>query len=304
MLYKQWLDEWLESTVRPLRKFRTYQRYSDVSRRLIGPNLGGYDMADLTAPVLQDFAAEMLRRYSPSSVCCIIGIIKQSLRHAEFVGAVQTQYTSRITYPRRREKEVDCFSKSEQRKIEEFVIMKKSVKYYGFLLCLYTGLRVGEVLALEWDDIDFKKGFLSVTQNCYDTWENGRYKKVIDTPKTSASRRIIPIPYSLMPYIHEMKRRSRSNFVISGPDGAVVSIRSYQRTFQLMLERLEIDHKGIHSLRHTFATRAVECGMDVKTLSEILGHSDPAITLRRYVHSLLDYKCDMMNMLGNNFLYM
>ncbi len=304
MLYKQWLDEWLESTVRPLRKFRTYQHYSDVVRRLIGPNLGGYDMADLTAPVLQDFSAQMLQRYSPNSVCCIIGILKQSLRLAELAGAVETQFTTRITYPRRREKEVDCFTQSEQRKIEQYVISKKSPKYYGILLCLYTGLRVGELVALEWSDIDFKKGFLYVTQNCHDTWENGHYKKLMDTPKTRASQRIIPIPYSLMPYIHEMKRRSHGNFVVSGPDGKGVSIRSYQRTFQLMLERLKISHKGIHSLRHTFATRAVECGMDVKTLSEILGHTDPAITLRRYVHSLPDHKCDMMNMLGNNFLYM
>jgi integrase len=75
-------------------------------------------------------------------------------------------------------------------------------------------------------------------------------------------------------------------------------MRSYQRTFESLLIKLNIPHKGFHALRHTFATRALECGMDVKTLSEILGHKNPTITLNRYVHSLLEHKTEMMNRLG------
>lgn len=77
-----------------------------------------------------------------------------------------------------------------------------------------------------------------------------------------------------------------------------VSVRSYQRSFELLQKKLKIPRRGFHSLRHTFATRALECGMDVKTLSEILGHKNPTITLNRYVHSLMEHKRDMMNRLG------
>ena len=81
-------------------------------------------------------------------------------------------------------------------------------------------------------------------------------------------------------------------------NGKPVSVRSYQRSFELLLKRLNIPHKGFHSLWHTFATRALECGMDVKTLSEILGHKNPTVTLNRYAHSLMEHKAEMMNRLG------
>lgn len=81
-------------------------------------------------------------------------------------------------------------------------------------------------------------------------------------------------------------------------NGKPVSVRSYQRSFELLLKKLKIPHKGFHFLRHTFATRALKCGMDVKTLSKILGHKYPTVTLNRYAHSLMEHKADMMNRLG------
>ena len=92
-------------------------------------------------------------------------------------------------------------------------------------------------------------------------------------------------------------RSAASPFVVSS-GGKAVSVRSYQRRFELLLKKLGIPHKGFHSLRHIFATRALECGMDVKTLSETLGHKNPTVTLNRYAHSLMEHKADMMNRLG------
>ena len=99
------------------------------------------------------------------------------------------------------------------------------------------------------------------------------------------------------PNIKEIKKNSHSPYVVSNGD-SFVSVRSYQETFNLLLKRLKIKHRGFHSLRHTFATRALECGMDVKSLSEILGHKSTTVTLNRYVHSMFDHKKDMMNRLG------
>ena len=166
-------------------------------------------------------------------------------------------------------------------------------KLFGIILCLYAGLRIGELLALTWADMDLRKGLISVTKSCHDS-KDGR---VVEEPKTLSSRRIIPLPKQLLPLLKGLKKRSTSPFVISS-NGKPVFVRSYQRTFELLLIKLRIPHKGFHSLRHTFATRALECGMDVKTLSEILGHKNPTVTLNRYAHSLMEHKADMMNRLG------
>ena len=300
MQYKQWLNEWLATTVKPLKKLRTYQRYSDMATRLIIPDLGEYEMDLLTSSVLQNFTAKITERYAANTVNGVITVLKNSLQRAEITGVIEKQYSGSIQYPKHEEKQVECFSTAEQRQIEQFIITKKKPKLYGILLCLYTGLRVGELLALEWGDIDFVKGLITISKTCHDGWENGKYQKTPDTPKTRSSRRVIQIPRTVIPYLKEMKKRSQSIYLISGSDGEEISIRSYQRTFELLLNRLQIPHKGFHSLRHTFATRAIECGMDVKTLSEILGHNNPAITLKRYVHSLMEHKCAMMNKLGKN----
>ena len=209
------------------------------------------------------------------------------------------EYTAdKIKRPKAKENEVSCFSLVEQRKIEQEVLQSKKDKLFGIILCLYTGLRIGELLALTWNDIDLIKGTLSVTKSChYGKGANGKFERCTELPKTITSRRTIPIPRQMLALLKMIKKRSESDYVIaSGADP--ISVRSYQRSFTLLLKRLNIPHKGFHALRHTFATRALECGMDVKTLSEILGHKNASITLNRYVHSLMEHKQEMMNKLG------
>lgn len=300
MQYKQWLNEWLSTTVKPLKKLRTYQRYSDIATRLLIPNLGECEMELLTSSVLQNFTAHISEKYAANTVNGIITVLKNSLQRAETTGLIRRQYATCIQYPKYEEKKVECFSAIEQKQIEQFIIGKNKTKLYGIIICLYTGLRIGELLALEWSDIDLTKGLITISKTCHDSWNEGKYKKILDTPKTRSSCRFIPIPKTMIPYLKELKKQSKSEFVISGIDGREISIRSYQRTFELLLNNLKIPHKGFHSLRHTFATRAIECGVDVKTLSEILGHNNPAITLKRYVHSLMEHKQAMMNKIGKN----
>lgn len=174
----------------------------------------------------------------------------------------------------------------------------KKPKLIGIVICLYTGLRIGELLALQWSDIDLSKGIISVSKSChFGHNKNGEYKRFIDTPKTNHSARIIPVPKQLLPILKNHKKESNSKYVISDNEHAV-AVRSYQRSFELLQKRLNIPRRGFHALRHTFATRAIECGMDVKSLSEILGHKNPTITLNRYAHSLMEHKAEMMNRIG------
>lgn len=302
MLYKDFLTFWLENYVKPDTKFRTYLRYSQIVRIYVAEKVGEYDLSELTPIILQTFIADMLTNgngrwgadgLAPNTVNSIVSVLKNSLKTAYMLGCTDRQLGDKIKRPKVRERKIECFSIREQRKIENAVLTSRKHKYFGVLLCLYTGLRIGEVVALKWNDIDLKKGMLSVNKTCYDTPEG----LVFDDPKTVHSRRIIPLPRQIMPILREKRKTSKSDFVVSDK-GKPVSVRSFQRSFELLLKRHRIKHRGFHALRHTFATRALESGMDVKTLSEILGHKNPSITLSRYAHSLMEHKSAMMNRLG------
>ena len=223
----------------------------------------------------------------------MISVIQSSLKTAHLLGLTREYTADKLKRPKLKEKPVECFTLAEQKRIEQEILNGKKDKLYGIILCLYSGLHIGELIALQWTDIDFTKGTLTVSKSCHD----GKDGIIIDEPKTATSRREIPLPKQLLPILKGIKKRSDSPFIVFA-NGKSVSVRSYQRSFELLLKRLGIPHKGFHSLRHTFATRALECGMDVKTLSEILGHKNPTITLNRYAHSLMEHKTDMMNRLG------
>ena len=306
MKYQEWLNNWLTNYIQPSSKLRTYTRYTEIVSQHIIPKLGAYELDEITPYVLQCFVTELLTKgnlktgkgLSANSANAIITVVQNSLKTAYGLGFAKEYIADKIKRPRATEKKVECFSSAEQKKIEQYIISKNKPKLIGIVLCLYTGLRIGELLALEWSDIDFTKGELYVNKTCHDGKnDTGTFSRITDKPKTESSMRTIPLPKQIIPLLREAKKKSHSTFVVSNGEKSI-SVRSYQRSFASLLEKLEIPHRGFHSLRHTFATRALECGMDVKTLSEILGHKSPTVTLNRYVHSLMDHKKDMMNRLG------
>lgn len=301
MKYIDWLMQWLENYVRPSVKVRTYERYKLIIEQHIRDKIGGMKLDALSPLALQSLITELLQSgnkrtgkgLSANSVNAVISVIQSSLKAAHMLGLTKEDTADKLKRPKLKEKSVECFALAEQKQIEQAILNGKKDKLYGIILCLYSGLRIGELMALQWSDIDFVKGVLTVSKSCHD----GKDGLIIDEPKTATSRRMIPLPKQLLPVMKALKRRSVSPFVVSA-SGNPVSVRSYQRSFELLLKKLKIPHKGFHSLRHTFATRAIECGMDVKTLSEILGHKNPTVTLNRYAHSLMEHKADMMNRLG------
>lgn len=296
MKYIQWLNQWLEYYIKPSTKERTYNKYARIAHNHISPMLGEMDMAELTALELQKFSVDLINKgMAPNTVNGIISIIKCSLRRAESLGIVDKQHADSIARPKTKEKDIESLSRDEQRKIEQYISDNKEDNRFGIILSMYTGLRVGELLALKWSDVDFGKGIMTVNKSCHDSWKDGEYVKVVDTPKTDSSIRKIPIPKQLISKLKELKRKAKGEYVIIGKTQYGAQVRSYQRSFENLLNLLDIPHKGIHSLRHTFATRALEVGMDVKTLSEILGHKSPTITLKRYAHSMTEHKAEMMN---------
>lgn len=306
MNYQEWLDDWLYNYVQPSSKRRTYERYGEIVHQHVIPALGSTEMNELTPFVMQQFVTKLLTNgnlntgmgLSANSVNAIITVMQSSLKTAYMLGYTGDYKADKIKRPRSDEKRVECFSLAEQKKIEEYILSMDQPSLFGIFLCLYTGLRIGELLALEWSDIDLKKGELQVNKACHDGIdEDGTFVRITDTPKTASSVRTIPIPKQLIPLLRRLQKKSRSVYVVSNGENRIF-VRSYQRTFASIQKNLGIPHRGFHSLRHTFATRALECGMDVKTLSEILGHKSPTVTLNRYAHSLMEHKKEMMNKLG------
>ena len=310
MKYQEWLSEWLENYVKPSSKPKTYTRYAQIVESHLLPRLGGYELEELTPQLLQHQIVDMgkcgnkrtCKGLAPSTVNLIVAVIQESLETAYSIELTKVYSADKIKRPRIEEKKVECFSVAEQKVLEEALKNDKRPKTFGILLCLYTGLRIGELLALEWTDIDFDKREISISKTCHDSRDElGRYVRFVNPPKTSTSMRVIPIPKQLMPLLRETKKKNDSRYVV-GNGERIISVRSYQRTYELILKKHGLPHRGFHALRHTFATRALECGMDVKTLSEILGHKNPTVTLNRYAHSLMDHKRDMMNRLGKLFI--
>ena len=309
MKYGIWLDEWFCNYIRPSSKSRTSERYSEIIENRLKVKLGKYELDELTPLVLQRYITELIesgnmktgKGLAANSVNGIITVIQNSLKLAYALGTIKEYAADKIRRPKTKEKEVTCFTLSEQKKIERAALSGKKTKWLGIVVCLYTGLRIGELLALEWKDVDFQKGVLTVSKSRHEGKdENGRYAQIVESPKTVSSRRCIPLPKQILCELRLLKRKSRSVYVISNGERSI-PVRSYQRSFERLLKKLDIPHKGFHALRHTFATRALECGMDVKMLSELLGHKDPAVTLRRYVHSLMEQKKEMMNKVGNTY---
>ncbi len=307
MKYQEWLESWLKNYIRPTAKPRTFIRYSEIVRQHLIPEIGGYELDELSALTLQRYITRLLSSgnlknengLSTSAVNSIITVIQGSLKTAYDLKLSSDYFGDRLKRPKTEERKIDCFTKTEQRALEQAALSDKRPKMFGIVLCLYTGLRIGELLALEWQDIDLSTGILTVSRSCYDCVdENQKFCRCTGTPKTQSSKRTIPLPKELTAALKRQKKNSTSSYVIVDKNGCPVSVRSYQRSFELLLKKKNIKKRNFHALRHTFATRALECGMDVKTLSELLGHKNSAVTLNRYVHSNLDHKKEMMNKLG------
>lgn len=305
MTLRDWMNEWLRHYVVPTVKERTYTRYKIAVELHILPALGEMGLDEITNSLIQHHVSELLisgnqlngKGLSPNSINTIISILQNSLGLAYSLGHIKSNPAVNIKRPKKEEKEVTCFTIDEQRKIERAVQEKKGQRI-GILLCLYSGLRIGELLALEWRDIDFTKGLLSVNKACYyGKNEYSEYGRITYSPKTKSSIRIIPLPKVILTELKELKRKAKTPYVIESR-GKPVAVRVYQKSFETLINKLGIPHKSFHSLRHTFATRALECGMDVRTLAEILGHKNPTVTLNRYAHSLMEHKVAMMNKLG------
>ena len=287
---KMTLGEWIGLWEREHKtvKISTLNIYKSHIRNHIIPRLGSISLKKINAETIQNFVNGI--SLSGASSRSILSTLKVILKGAEERGLVEENW-KKVRLPAKKKAFVRVLSLKEQQALEKTLREDQDI---GILICLYTGLRIGEVCALRWRDIDFENATLCVNGTQVRT-EKGLE---IIPPKSNSSRREIPIPAFLLEKLK--KSRNKGAFVLSLQEKPV-DVRSYRRHFKRKIKEAGLCEIKYHSLRHTFATRALEVGMDYRTLSEILGHASVSITLDIYGHSLKEHKISEMKKIAELF---
>lgn len=305
--YEYWLDEWLR-TKRLSVKESTYIRYRNTIDNHIKPDLGKYPISKISTSLMEQFVSHKLQGgridgnggLSPKSMSDILVIVKESFKYAQSYGIIVICSFDRISF-KKNAQEMRVLSLLEEQRLLS-VLFKDLDRYkLGVFICLYTGIRIGELCALRWKNISFSESTIKIehTMQRLQSEDPNAVQKtriIVTEPKSYAALRTIPLPEFVIDIIKPFAS-SPNTYVLSGECKTIIEPRTMQNRFKNYLEESKIEDANFHSLRHTFATRCVEAGFDVKTLSEILGHSSVKITLDKYVHPSMQLKRDNMEKL-------
>jgi len=297
-----WAACCMEAIVRSDIKQSTYAYYNGILQNHILPLLGGKKLNSLTKKDIQVFVDHLSQDgLGSGTVHGVFGLLNRFLKKAVKKGALLVNPCGDISLPKKTKPKIKVLTASEQKKLEQAALSDR----HGIpvILALYTGMRIGEICALKWEDIDLEAGILHVRRTVQRiACQNGdrKTKIVFDTPKSETSDRLIPLPRQVCAILSDLKNQSEDAFVVSGQKGfsepRVLRHRYYQ-----VLQKAGIRHIHFHALRHTFATRCMELHFDVTTLSRLLGHSSVKMTLDIYTDSLLEHKIISMHMLDKLF---
>lgn len=296
MLYKNLVLDWLKNQKIYL-KYSTFTNYCNISHNQIIPNLGNYEVDQLNNDILQEFILNRLKE----GRCDGKGGISQ--KYAQDIIAVLKLTLGKeveIQLPYSPPKEVEIFEKSDQVALINSLQSNICYKNFGILLTIHTGLRIGELCALRWSDINFDTQLLHINKTMIRTYTKEDGSKLnITPPKTRSSIRTIPLNKWIMQYAVLLKGEN-DEYIITGKD-KYIEPNKYRLYYNKQLKELDLPHRKFHSLRHTFATRCIECGCDYKSLSELLGHSNVSITMNLYVHPQMELKRKCVELLADYY---
>ncbi len=293
-------EEWLKAQQKKVKE-SSYIKYNTILSKRIIPKLGGVFPLGFSTSLVGQFGQELLDEgMSASTVRDTLVVLRSILKFtaSQFPGIFPTV---EINYPKEQKKEARVLTVEEQRRFMECLREDMDLCKFGILLALLTGLRIGELCALRWENISLRDKTIRVEatmQRLHDD-EGGQEKKtkiVIGKPKSDSSVRTIPIPASMLDVCARFDPHCPSAFVLTGTQDCLEP-RKLQRRLQKLTNACGLEGVHFHTLRHSFATRCMEVGFEIKSLSEILGHSSTAITLDCYVHSSMEVKRSNMNLL-------
>lgn len=274
-------------------KRSTFAAYTLLIENHILPSFG--EMALVEEQDVQTFVFRKLNEgLSHKTIKDILIVLKMILRFG--AKNQMTEYRQiDIKFPTERDKHsIDILNRSHQKQIMEYIRLHFTFKNLGIYICLSAGMRIGEICALTWDDLDVENGIIHVRktiQRIYVIEEHRKYTEVIlDTPKTKNSIREIPMTKNLLKMIRPIKKIVNGNFYVLTNEPKPTEPRTYRNYYKQFMQSLGLPLIKFHGLRHSFATRCIESKCDYKTVSVLLGHSNISTTLNLYVHPNLEQK--------------
>lgn len=275
-------------------------KYQNLIDNHIVPELGHLKLRELNPDVFYDFLDEQSKTgnkktggpLSRSSLLTLQYILNSTVKYAASQN-MMTLFSLQLLSSGNAAAPVNCLEEWEEKKIDMYLASNISNRNVGIMLSLYCGLRLGEVCGLKWSDFDLEYNLLHIQRTVQRIKTNNGKKETeiwIGTPKSKSSVRSIPLPDFLLPSIREMSKGVSPEWFVLSDASTPIDPRTYQYHFSRILKICGIKKTKYHTLRHTFATNCVALGFDIKTLSEILGHSNVSITLNKYVHPSIKQK--------------
>ena len=290
-------------------KRSTYVKYHNIIHNHILPHLGRKQPQQLSAAVVEEFSYRLL---TAGSLRCGKGLSPKTVKDILVVLHAILDYTSRqmgggfptveIVYPKEVKQEMRVLTREEQERFVRYLLSGVDCCKFGVLLALLTGMRIGEVCALRWGDISLKDRTIRVGSTMQrlqilDPSAAGKTEVVVGEPKSETSKRLIPLTDYAAELCGRMSAPGPAAFVLTGQAGRFMEPRTMQYRLAGYTKACGLENVNFHALRHTFATRCVEVDFEIKSLSEILGHSTVKVTLDRYVHSSIELKRENMQKL-------
>ena len=306
-LFSEIADEWL-CVNQPQWKISSIVKYTNILKNYLLPEFQSRNITDISRDDVLGYISKLLMKggikkqgLAPKTVNSILSVMKNIFEYAadnKGYALISFKGLSAKTV----QKPMRILSNSEQTILTEYLMDSPTTTGIGIMLSLYTGIRVGELCALKWEDISFEEKCIHIrkTMQRIQVVGNLDYKTeiIITSPKSECSIRDIPIPDKLIQILLQY-RRDKDTYVLTGSKNNYVEPRTMQNRFQSLIKKLNLAPANFHALRHTFATRCIELGFDIKSLSEILGHASVNIALNRYVHPSMELKQRNMNKLSD-----
>lgn len=319
MTLGEWLDFWMEVYARNTLKQSTQMSYETYAKRHFKPALGDYPLTEITPRLLQQLYNYKVQTegLSPKAISNLNLYLHKALEQAVREGLIPTNPASALNLPHVERPTIDVLTREEQGRL---VQASYQHRYGVFIrLVLATGLRLGELLGLRWENINFRSNMLNVCQTLNrlqipglpDNYSGPKTEIVIQPPKSANSLRSIPLlPGAVQDLlcwrsVQEADQQAagdayvNSGFVVTNPLGGYIEPRTFSDYYHRILDLAGLRHFNFHALRHTFATRAMEQGMDEKTLSTLLGHYSISFTMDTYAHVLDTHKWEGINLMND-----
>lgn len=293
-LISQLCQEWMNCNRLKL-KDSTTVKYRLIIDKHINPFFRGCFLTQVSSEMISNFSADLMeeKKLSPKTTKDILVLLHSILRYGHREYPVKA-HSVEITYPRYTPREMRVLNRNEQKKLTDFLLCDLNPCKFGVLLALWTGIRIGELCALRWEQISLADHTVKIEKTMMrlqtlDPNQPQKTKVVTHDPKTTTALRTIPLCTQLGELCRRMNPGNKNAYILTGTE-EYMEPRVLQYRFRQYMQDCGIYGVTFHTLRHSFATRCVEANFEIKSLSEILGHANTAITMNRYVHSSVELK--------------